>query len=448
MVVDNNGTIWVSFRSERTTNSTIWISRSNVTVTFPNNTTTTWTSNSNITFTSFSADPANDTYNISYSADNGATWTPIVGGILPNNSVEFNGSRSWNSSNLSDGNYKLRVCRVRANGFSQCNQTGNITLDNAPASTTNLAATVTASALNWTWTNPTDADFSHVEVWIDGLFAGNRSNATFENASLACGTSRTISLRATDNKNHLNSTWVNLTSTTTACHAPPAPVAGSGGGGGGCCAAAPVEAAPGAPVAFDLPPGAPVGRVEAVPETPGPVQLSARPLAAPPAGAPPPPGPVARLMEISLKSLAGDPVKVKSAAMEFKVERTWMAQNAVPEERVALLRLEGDHWAAYPAKKVGDSPAEVKFKAETPGLSVFAVGAGPAPSPTPTPPPPSPSPAKTPAVISGPPSPTPGNDGTHVPPVPTPRSPGFEVGVAVGALAGLAAMAMVRRRRF
>ncbi|MEM3086894.1 MAG: PGF-pre-PGF domain-containing protein [Halobacteria archaeon] len=229
-------------------------------------------------------------------------------------------------------------------------------------------------------------------------------------------------------------------------HAPPAPVTTTSGGG--CCPPAPPPARAGEPVVVLLPPGAPVERIEVVTDEPVAVKVSVKPLLSLPLSAPPPPGPVARFMEVSLADPFGEPVKVKSAAMEFKVERTWMAQNAVPEERVALLRLEGDHWAAYPAKKVGDSPAEVKFKAETPGLSVFAVGAGPAPSPTPTPPPPSPSPAKTPAVISGPPSPTPGNDGTHVPPVPTPRSPGFEVGVAVGALAGLAAMAMVRRRRF
>lgn len=174
--------------------------------------------------------------------------------------------------------------------------------------------------------------------------------------------------------------------------ATPAPAPGSGG----CCALPPAVARPGEPAVFDLPPGAPVDRVEVVTEEPGEVRLSVKPLAAPPAGTPPLPGPVYRLMEISLTG-PGGPVKVKSIAVEFRVERTWLNQNGVPEERVALARL-GKGWTLHPAKKVGGTPAEVKFRAELPGLSVLAITAAPAPSPSPPPPSPPPSPAALPPL--------------------------------------------------
>ncbi|MEM3163800.1 MAG: hypothetical protein QXO51_00005, partial [Halobacteria archaeon] len=129
------------------------------------------------------------------------------------------------------------------------------------------------------------------------------------------------------------------------------------------------------------------------------------------------------------------------------------------QERVALARLEGARpptqprsdtetrgsgaemrWAPHPARVVGDSPAEVKFKAEVPGTSIFAITAVPEASPAP----PSPTPAPSPSPSVPAPSEAPR---FSLPPSavhsPTPRQPGFEAAVAVVA----ALFAAARRNR-
>ncbi len=351
---------------------------------------------------------------------------------------------TYMETGLATGNNSLTVAATDGDGVS-----GSLTLNFTctancpPAPVTGLAAVgVNTTAINWTWTNPANADFNHVEAYVDGVFVGNLSNTTasYVNSTFAASTSHTLSLRTVNNAGTVNATWTNLTAATQA--PTPAPASGGGGGGGGgCCGSAPVEAKAGEPVAFDLPPSSPLGALEAVPDEPGPVRASVKPLAAPPPGAPPLPGPVFGLMEVALMGPAG-PVKAKSAAMEFKVARTALAENGVPEERVALAGMEGKEWKPYPAKKVGESPAEVRFRAEVPGLSVFAITAAPLP--------PSPSPAQVPS-----PSPeAPPTSGPSVqpppavlPPMPTPRQPGFEAWVAVSALVAAGWLRMLGPRR-
>lgn len=78
--------------------------------------------------------------------------------------------------------------------------------------------TVNCSCINWTWTNPTDADFEGVSIYKNNNFV---HNATGGISSYWCGleedTSYTISTHTYDTSGNLNATWVNATTTTTTC---------------------------------------------------------------------------------------------------------------------------------------------------------------------------------------------------------------------------------------
>ena len=75
----------------------------------------------------------------------------------------------------------------------------------APAAPTNLAVTNNFKSINVTWTNPTDADFSHVEIHrASGLVGGNyskvgeSSGTLFIDTNLAFGTNFNYKVRSVD----------------------------------------------------------------------------------------------------------------------------------------------------------------------------------------------------------------------------------------------------------
>ena len=86
-----------------------------------------------------------------------------------------------------------------------------------PASVTDLNSTnISWNYINWTWTNPIDADFAKVQVYINGNFKeevispGNYYNATGLNSS----TLYEISTRTMDASGNVNQTWINHTART------------------------------------------------------------------------------------------------------------------------------------------------------------------------------------------------------------------------------------------
>ena len=134
--------------------------------------------------------------------------------------------------------------------------------------------------------------------------------------------------------------------------------------------------------------------------------------------------------------------------VEFKVAKSWIADNSIDEATVKLNRYDesGGNWNALTTSKVGEDDAIVLFEAQTPGFSLFGVTgekkveveAAAAATPTPT----TAVDAATPAATPKPtPSPT-------APPTATPASktPGFEVIFAVVSLL-LIGYAMVVRKK-
>ncbi len=86
--------------------------------------------------------------------------------------------------------------------------------DNRIANLINI--TYAQTYINWTWTDPADADFDHVEVYIDSNFTRNVSKGVqFYNATgFVPATAHTIATRTVNTSGNISSIWVNHTSTT------------------------------------------------------------------------------------------------------------------------------------------------------------------------------------------------------------------------------------------
>ena len=77
----------------------------------------------------------------------------------------------------------------------------------APYPVTNLANTTLNFSVNWTWTNPTESDWSHTEVWINTNWKINTSN-TYYNWTSAEGLTVNVELKSADVRDNVNSTTV------------------------------------------------------------------------------------------------------------------------------------------------------------------------------------------------------------------------------------------------
>jgi hypothetical protein len=68
--------------------------------------------------------------------------------------------------------------------------------------------------IQWSWTNPSDLDFNHTEIYLGGTFRTITSAEQFNATNLAPGTEYTISTRTVDTAGNINQTWMNDTATT------------------------------------------------------------------------------------------------------------------------------------------------------------------------------------------------------------------------------------------
>jgi parallel beta-helix repeat protein len=86
-----------------------------------------------------------------------------------------------------------------------------------PASVTNLHnVSYAPDFINWVWGDPSDTDFDHVMVYIDGIFRTNISKGiqSYNATGLALDTSYTISTHTVDSSGNINLTWINNTAMT------------------------------------------------------------------------------------------------------------------------------------------------------------------------------------------------------------------------------------------
>ncbi len=140
---------------------------------------------------------------------------------------------SFNATDLTaETSYTLSTLTVDLSGnvnSSWVNLSSTTTADvTAPSSVTGLGSTPGETWINWSWSNPSDSDFSHVEVYLDGIFQSDISGTSFNSTGLTAETSYTLSTRTVDLSGNVNSSWVNLSSTTTADVTAPSSVTGLG----------------------------------------------------------------------------------------------------------------------------------------------------------------------------------------------------------------------------
>jgi PKD repeat protein len=93
-----------------------------------------------------------------------------------------------------------------------------------PASIYNLQNNTGTTWINWTWNNPTDADFSHTMVYLNGVWQTNTSDAYYNATGLNASTNYEIATRTVDKVGNVNETWVNDTATTLPDTTPPASI--------------------------------------------------------------------------------------------------------------------------------------------------------------------------------------------------------------------------------
>jgi PKD repeat protein len=92
-----------------------------------------------------------------------------------------------------------------------------------PASITNLANTTTCNSVDFSWTNPVDADYYALQTYLNGtisnLLGVEYTNWTYP--GLAENTEYTFSTKTRDVTGNYNLTWVNQTAITGACGSAP-----------------------------------------------------------------------------------------------------------------------------------------------------------------------------------------------------------------------------------
>jgi len=129
---------------------------------------------------------------------------------------------------------------------------GNVAWDNsssytaivdteAPSGISDLQATTGLTWINWTWLNPSDVDFNHTILYLNGDFLANTSDSYYNVTGLLENTEYELGTLSVDFSGNVNETWINDTATTnkTESQEPSgdedrhSSSGGSGGGGGG-----------------------------------------------------------------------------------------------------------------------------------------------------------------------------------------------------------------------
>ena len=134
-----------------------------------------------------------------------------------------------NMTNLTLYNYSYYVYSNATTGVITSTATvwTNLIDTIPPISITNLQNTTGTTYINWTWTDPADIDFDHVEVYLNGTFNTNVSKGIqyYLNSSLQPNTWYELGTHTVDTVGNINQTWVNQTTKTDIAEfIPPTPI--------------------------------------------------------------------------------------------------------------------------------------------------------------------------------------------------------------------------------
>jgi len=91
-----------------------------------------------------------------------------------------------------------------------------IVLDTTPPSTINGLTDISQGYdwIYWSWTNPTEPDFSHTELWINSTFFANITSTAYNATGLTPSTQFEIQITTVDEVGNKNMTWINDSAST------------------------------------------------------------------------------------------------------------------------------------------------------------------------------------------------------------------------------------------
>nr|QNO56557.1 hypothetical protein IDNIJKHG_00015 [Methanosarcinales archaeon ANME-1 ERB7] len=127
----------------------------------------------------------------------------------------------YNATGLApDTNYEIgthtvdKVGNMNTTWVNQTTKTLHGPDTTPPASITNLQNVTGQTWINWSWTNPPDADFNYTMVYLDGVLETNTSNPCYNATGLSPDTNYEIGTHTVDQVGNINTTWVNQTTKT------------------------------------------------------------------------------------------------------------------------------------------------------------------------------------------------------------------------------------------
>lgn len=118
------------------------------------------------------------------------------------------------------------------------------------------------------------------------------------------------------------------------------------------------------------------------PRVNGSFALNASLLSSPPAGTPPLPAGGAGIGFLQVDHTIAD-ADIDGVTFRFRVSKQRLADAGDDPETVTLYRLHEGGWSPLPTTQVGESTASYVFEADSPGLSLFAIGQQPSDESTP-----------------------------------------------------------------
>ncbi|MDY6966747.1 MAG: Ig-like domain-containing protein [Halobacteriota archaeon] len=126
---------------------------------------------------------------------------------------------SYTNASAATGIWNISAIATNENGTYMQTWIWNVTSEpdtTPPSSITNLQNTKGITWINWTWTNPINPDFSHVMIYLDGVWQENTSEQSFNATGLSADTEYEIGTCTVDSSGNINQTWVNQTAKTSA----------------------------------------------------------------------------------------------------------------------------------------------------------------------------------------------------------------------------------------
>jgi hypothetical protein len=142
----------------------------------------------------------------------------------------------YNATGLTpDTNYIISTHTVDTSGNinnAWVNDSATTEYDSTPPlSITGLVeSAISQTYINWRWTDPSDADFAYVMIYLNGTFITNVSKDVehYSATGLTPDTNYTISTHTVDTSGNINNTWVNDSKTSEYDYTPPLSIIGLG----------------------------------------------------------------------------------------------------------------------------------------------------------------------------------------------------------------------------